>query len=139
MMAMNKKSILIIDDDEEDHIIIRDALLETGVNATIYYSFSGQMGLELLNELKDDLPSLILLDLNMPMMDGMETLKRIKEKYSTPVLMHTTACSASLRHEVKSKGALDCIKKGISHSEIIKTAELVKEVIENTLVFEKLP
>jgi CheY-like chemotaxis protein len=123
------KSILIIDDDEEDHIIIRDALMDIGANVVIYSAHCGRAGLKLLEELIGRLPSLILLDFNMPKMDGLEVLKLIKEKYSIPVIIHTSDCTEQFRDEAKSKGAMDCIKKG-SPAEIAETAELVKKIIK---------
>jgi CheY-like chemotaxis protein len=124
------KSILIIDDDEEDHFIMREALFEAGVKAGVYCATSGQLGLVLLGQLTGHLPSLILLDLNMPKMNGMEALIKIKEKYgSIPVLMHTTSCSDKVRKDAKANGAVDCVQKGTCRAELIKTAKLIEQIL----------
>jgi CheY-like chemotaxis protein len=68
--------ILLADDNPDDHTFIRDAF--TYVNANVELKILGS-GQELLQQLKfvrdEDLPSLIVLDYNMPKMNGAEVLK----------------------------------------------------------------
>ncbi|MBF0217432.1 MAG: response regulator [Candidatus Omnitrophica bacterium] len=78
------KTILIIDDEEE----ICDALHSFLVpqNYKVFLAFNGQMGLEYFNEVK---PDAILLDLNMPDMNGKDVLKKIRQKSDVPVIVIT--------------------------------------------------
>lgn len=98
------------DDDEDDQLLTRDALAESRVLNAIEFVKDGE---QLLNYLRnyppyDDVskyvrPDLILLDLNMPKMDGREALEQIKQDAnlrSIPVVILTT----SLQEEDKLKG-----------------------------------
>lgn len=96
---MNKKNtILIVDDDTDDREIIRDAF-KSNNNGDREYVFieTGDQLMEYLSDASDfDLPSLILLDLNMPGKDGREALKDIKanDRYrSIPTIIFTTSGS----------------------------------------------
>jgi len=100
-MTPSQISILVADDDEEDRMLIEDALRE----ARIANDFAMvKDGVELLDFLRATgayadraglpLPGLILLDLNMPRMDGREALREIKsdaQLRTIPVVVLTTS------------------------------------------------
>jgi CheY-like chemotaxis protein len=96
---MNKKNtILIVDDDTDDREIIRDAFKSNNNDHREYvFIETGDQLMEYLLDASDvDLPSLILLDLNMPGKDGREALKDIKanDRYrSIPTIIFTTSGS----------------------------------------------
>ncbi len=80
------KNILLVDDEESIHLLYRDELEEEGYK--VYSAYSGEEALEKLRELSADL---IILDINMPGMNGLETLRQIKElNPALPVIL----CSA---------------------------------------------
>ena len=100
---MNQKSvtILLAEDDHDDRYLISEALDESGVESQLFIVENGE---DLLNYLKGKekyadrdkfpLPSLILLDLNMPLMDGREALAEIKKDASLrriPIVVLTTS------------------------------------------------
>jgi CheY-like chemotaxis protein len=93
-----KNTILIVDDDTDVREIIRDAF-KSNNNGDCEYVFieTGDQLMEYLSDASDfDLPSLILLDLNMPGKDGREALKDIKanDRYrSIPTIIFTTSGS----------------------------------------------
>ncbi len=72
---MSKKKILLID-DEEDTCTVLKLNIETTTEYEALMATSGEAGLELI---KRHNPDLVLLDIMMPGMDGIETLKRVKE------------------------------------------------------------
>jgi CheY-like chemotaxis protein len=75
----SKKTIFIVDDDPDDRQIILDSFLEN--TALIDYIFieNGEQLMDTLhNATPEDLPALILLDLNMPGLPGLQALKEIK-------------------------------------------------------------
>src|SRR5215207_8095451 len=95
---MSKKHIvLIVDDDTDDREIIRDAFMSNHKNHREYvFIESGDLLLEYLQNDGQDLPSLIMLDLNMPGRDGREVLKDIKEDERLrpiPIIVFTTSGS----------------------------------------------
>ncbi|MGL4772534.1 MAG: response regulator, partial [Clostridium sp.] len=86
---MNNK-VLIIEDDREISSMVKMYLENEGYE--VFTAFDGLEGLEAVNEFS---PTVILLDLMMPRMDGMECLKKIREKSTTPVLI-TSAKNSDL-------------------------------------------
>ena len=86
--------VLIIDDQETDRYIIRHRLDEFG--CSIIEATGGEEGLQLARQLK---PALILLDLNMPGMDGFEVLARLAEDPATAPLSVTIVTSQILTPE----------------------------------------
>jgi CheY-like chemotaxis protein len=93
----NKHSILIVDDDADDREIIRDAFAANTEEADYVFLENGDA---LISYLETDgaqsIPSLILLDLNMPGKDGREALKELKtnEKFRhIPTVVFTTSSS----------------------------------------------
>lgn len=75
--------ILLIDDDTELTNLLKEVLSYEGFDVS--EANDGQSGLAALNDEID----LILLDVMMPKLNGMETLKRLRENWTTPVLMLT--------------------------------------------------
>ena len=100
---MDKENIVILmaDDDEDDRFMARDAFEVNRLNNDLYFVKDGVELLEFLRHEGDysdpasaPRPGLILLDLNMPRMDGREALKEIKsdpDLLSIPVIVLTTS------------------------------------------------
>lgn len=90
--------ILMIDDSEHDTILIGEALNGSGIVQSLGAVINGEEALKYLRKeppyLDKTLPDLILLDINMPVMDGHETLVQIKSDdrlKHIPVIMLTTS------------------------------------------------
>ena len=100
MKTLPALPILIADDDEEDRLLARDALEESRLANRLYFV---EDGVDLLNFLRREggydpasapRPGLILLDINMPRMNGLEALQEIKSEpdlRSIPVVILTTS------------------------------------------------
>lgn len=85
---MSKKRILIIDDEDDFRILVRMNLELTG-DFKVDMAANGKQGISLAKRVK---PDLILLDILMPGIDGLEVLKRLKKGKDTmaiPVIMLT--------------------------------------------------
>jgi CheY-like chemotaxis protein len=86
------QTILILEDDEVDVMAIRRALKEFNVKNPLAVCSNGEEGLRWLSG--NPRPGLILLDIRMPVMDGLEFLKRVKENPQmrlVPVVALTTS------------------------------------------------
>ena len=102
------KKILIVDDDNMNCILAKHALVQEYELAMAY------SGTEALEYLEEDLPDLILMDIEMPEMDGKEAVKRIKEKdewKSIPIVFLTADSNPMTEAECLSFGADDFITK----------------------------
>lgn len=102
MRSKNSVPILIADDDIDDCDMIREALKESRLLNEVHFVHDGEQLLKFLHQQselssytdKKALPGLILLDLNMPKMDGREVLKELKkhpELHQIPIIVLTTS------------------------------------------------
>lgn len=128
-----KPVILSAEDDPDDRLLIEEAV-ET-ICPSLHLEFV-QNGKELLDRLSDrrteigsrGLPSLILLDLNMPLMDGREALKRIKKEgpfKELPVVVFTTSSETKDQAMCREFGAADFVSKPSSFEELVKALKAV--------------
>lgn len=93
---MSKNTILWADDDYDDLQMMREILIKTKRDYEIVEVHNGREALDYLRKAKENsnLPALIILDINMPVLDGKETLSIIKsmEDYNAiPVVVFTTS------------------------------------------------
>ncbi|MEI6503828.1 MAG: response regulator, partial [Armatimonadota bacterium] len=84
MTVVEKEMILLIEDHETDRKLIAAALNKDGYR--VLMAESGEHGLELLAEGQ---PSLVMLDLVLPGMDGLEVCRQIRTKTDVPIIMVT--------------------------------------------------
>lgn len=84
---MNKCSIMLIDDDEVDRYLLKRVIKKLPMEAKVFESVNGRDALEFLSNYKENVvtfnddfpPILILLDINMPIMDGFEFLEAFSQ------------------------------------------------------------
>ncbi|MGX5174878.1 response regulator [Aliikangiella sp. IMCC44653] len=126
--------VLFIDDDPDDQYLIKRAIRRVELNIDFRTLSSGVELLELLSEEQfnhqENLPSLILLDLNMPILDGMQVLKSLKSNpkhADIPVVVYTTSTSSTDALEAKELGAHSVKTKPGTY---IETVELIQEICE---------
>jgi CheY-like chemotaxis protein len=98
MTQNNCKKILFVDDDPDDLFLIREILQNLNVPFEIHEAYNGKQALSFLENAKasDQLPCLIVMDINMPVMNGKETLAAIKnedEYKHIPVVIFSTSKS----------------------------------------------
>ena len=119
---MEPKKILIVDDEKNIRLTLSQALETLGMPVQ-----TAADGEEALPKLQDTDFSLVLLDLKLPGMDGLEVLRRIREsRPKMPVIMITAHGTIEYAVEAMKLGAVDFLRKPFSSSEI---RNLVKQVI----------
>jgi CheY-like chemotaxis protein len=115
MFTPDKRMIIVVDDDEDDRFIVSQAFEAHGLADEVVMLKSGT---ELLNVLREaPLPKLILLDLNMPILSGLETLTLIRRQHSAavlPVVILTTSDMTEDRQKAASSQANDFITKPVT-------------------------
>jgi CheY-like chemotaxis protein len=107
--TMKNRNILWADDDIDDLMLMRHVLQDLEDHYNITEVHNGQEALDYLENAKQDetLPCLIILDMNMPVMDGKETLAKLKkdeELKNIPVVFFTTSNSQMDRLYCKHNG-----------------------------------
>ncbi len=93
-MRIADKPILLVEDDQVDVMTVRRALQEIHVTNPVLNSENGEEALKFLRDPANDKPCIILLDLNMPIMNGIEFLRVIKQDQllkRIPVVVLTTS------------------------------------------------
>jgi len=119
-MERNKKSRILVVDDHEDNIELLRARLE----ARGYEVVGATDGQQALDKVAEDCPDLILLDVMMPKMDGMEVARRLKAKIANkelpfiPIIMQTALDSTENKVEGLDAGADDYLTKPINFAEL---------------------
>lgn len=104
---MSKGNLLIVDD--EQMIVERISMLLEDVADNVYTAFNG---IEALAVLKEQEVHCIICDINMPKMNGVEVLKRIRaQKNSVPFIFYTAHGSEELMREAIKYGAFDFLSK----------------------------
>jgi CheY-like chemotaxis protein len=118
-----EKQILIVDDDKEDHFIMLEYFTDAGIDGgVICFLENGQMAMDYLGNVEQDsaLPKLIVLDLNMPIMNGTQTLLRLKQDVrlqKIPVIIFSTSNSEQEKSKCLSYGAIDYLIKPMTYEE----------------------
>jgi CheY-like chemotaxis protein len=132
-----KPFILIADDDQEDRYLLHTAFEEIGRSNDIFLVENGLQVFSYLDSSMEqtNMPSLIVLDLNMPILNGMETLSRLKAHKlykNIPVIMFTTSIHEVEKEKCLAIGAADFIKKPARFQQTVSTAKFLHEsAIEN--------
>jgi two-component system, NtrC family, nitrogen regulation response regulator NtrX len=104
---MSLGRILVVDDEPEVRQLLRDFLSERGYDVVM-----AESGAEALSTLDTQTPDLVLLDVAMPDIDGVETLKRmVIRDPPVPVIMVTANADISLTSKLLAIGAVDYIPK----------------------------
>lgn len=103
-------NVLIVDDSSTMRKIISRSLRQAGLSVDDI--FEAGDGIEGLNALAGNKVDLILSDINMPNMDGLEFIKAVRANGNTvPIVMITTEGGEDILKEAMSSGASDSIKK----------------------------
>lgn len=92
--SLTEVTFLLADDDADDKTLFCEALSEIDPSIVCHTAADGKEALEILAEKQIKKPSLIFLDINMPVMDGWQCLGKIKENRDSkdiPVIMYSTS------------------------------------------------
>lgn len=126
---INKISIAIVDDDADDREIIKDAFAASGKSAECILLENGDALIDFLTSSPaSGLPSLIMLDLNMPGKDGREALKDIKSNnllQTIPIIVFTTSSSSKDEQVVYELGANCFITKPDTFNKLVDLTQSI--------------
>jgi two-component system, OmpR family, KDP operon response regulator KdpE len=111
---MNTASILVVDDEPQIRRVLRSTLSFRGYEIT--ETSSGEEALELVHKLK---PDLILLDVNLPGISGIETCREIRRSSSVPIIMLTVRNAERDKVVALDAGADDYITKPFGIEELL--------------------
>ena len=126
-----REKILIVDDEPDTSLILQDRLEMEGYE--VVTATDGYNALKLIDQ---DLPDLVLLDIQMPQLDGIATLTHLQEKYPGMLVLMLTAHGTIQRAvEATKRGAYDFLEKPFQPEHITQKVDRALEhqrTIEST-------
>jgi CheY-like chemotaxis protein len=124
----NSKPILLVEDDDVDAMTTKRALNEINVTNELVHRVDGEDGLDYLRHSSAQKPCVILLDLNMPRMNGFEFLKHIKDDETLkkiPVVVLTTSDADQNIVESFELGVAGYITKPVDYKQFVEAIRTV--------------
>jgi CheY-like chemotaxis protein len=126
----NSKPILLIEDDDVDVMTVNRALRDSEVTNQLVSMGDGEEAIEYLRDESTERPGIILLDLNMPKMDGTEFLKTVKADNTLkkiPVVILTTSNSDRDVIESFELGAAGYMVKSVDYEKFVETIRAIDQ------------
>lgn len=127
-----EKSILLVEDNADDELLTIRALKKNKIANNIIVARDGEEALDYLfgssdNQTKEErpLPTLIILDLNLPKIDGLEVLKRLKANERTKLIPVVVLTSSDEQKDLLTSyglGANSYIRKPVDFNKFIEVA-----------------
>jgi CheY-like chemotaxis protein len=98
-MAQKQRIVLCVDDDADDQMIMLETIKEVDSSVKVATALNGLEAISFLKSRKHNggLPCLVIMDINMPLMDGKQAIVKIKEEQDfdgIPIVLFTTSSSA---------------------------------------------
>ena len=135
-MSQGWPTVFLVEDNPADVFFVRTALKSEGLDSDVLVAQDGEKAIAFVEAADTDpeapCPQVILLDLNLPCMNGMEVLRRVKKSArfaDVPVIIVTSSDAATDRAEAASLGANAYFLKPQNLDEYMKLGSVVKEVL----------
>lgn len=125
----SKKRLLIIEDDVNFSEILKDYAVEHGFDPSVAYN--GKEGLETAIQTQ---PDAIILDIMLPIMDGWEVLKKLKNDDKTKdIPVHMMSAASLHKDEPINKGAIGFLRKPVTEDSLENAFKTIKSLISTPL------
>lgn len=131
----NNKTILLVEDDTVDVMTVKRAFKQLKIQNPLEVKANGEEALQWLNTHRDSLPYLILLDLNMPKMNGIEFLEIVKQDTllkMIPVVVLTTSEDQKDRMDSFKLSVAGYMVKSHSYPKFLQVIGSINEYWENS-------
>jgi CheY-like chemotaxis protein len=122
------QTVHLADDDEDDRMLIKDALEEINPNLTVVEAEDGKELVENVRNSDDLSDTVVLVDMNMPRMNGIEAIKEIRsepELADLPTVMMSTSDNPELKKKALAAGANDFIVKPHTFKALLEVAKKI--------------
>lgn len=133
---MRDKAILLVEDNPDDELLALRALGKNGIAGDVVVAHDGVEALDYLFATGDHagrdasvLPRLILLDLNLPKVSGLEVLRRLRSDERTrllPVVILSSSSEQRDMHDGYSLGANSYVRKPVNFEQFVRAVEQLK-------------
>lgn len=125
----NQKPVLLVEDDRVDAMTVKRAIRQIKMQHPLIHAENGEEALEYLKNPSNEKPWIILLDLNMPKMNGIEFLQVAKRDdvfKSIPVVVLTTSKEQQDRIESFKFGVAGYMIKPVDYSQFVEMMQAIK-------------
>ena len=136
--AQPRLNLLLAEDNLPDALLVREAIRMEDLPLEVYVAADGEKAMEFIARAERDpdapRPHLLLLDINLPKVDGFEVLKRLRAsgKYGAlPVLVISSSDSPSDRRQAADLGA-SYFRKPPSYDEFLKLGSVLKQLLKDS-------
>ena len=126
----NKSAILIIEDDRIDTTTIKRAFKANNITNRLVFAGDGEDALKYLNDPDVKKPGIILLDLNLPKMNGIELLRIVKQDEllkRIPVVVLTTSHEEQDKIKSFNMGASGYILKSVGFTKLVEVVKVIDQ------------
>jgi DNA-binding response OmpR family regulator len=120
MVASGMKTVLVVEDESQIAQIVRDYLQHAG-----FAVITAADGRDALARVRERRPDLVLLDLGLPGIDGMDVARQLRQSGNTPIIMLTARVEETDRLRGLDAGADDYITKPFSPREVVARVRAV--------------
>ena len=127
-MMNSKKPILLVEDDKIDAMTVKRSLRDIHVTNRLLLAGNGEDALQYLREPNIDRPCIILLDLNMPKMNGLEFLQVLKQDTilkKIPVIVLTTSKNEQDKLESFRLGVAGYMIKPVDYQQFVEVVRTI--------------
>ncbi|PWU04379.1 MAG: response regulator [Bacteroidetes bacterium] len=124
----------LVDDDPDDHKFFKMAVSRLAVPVRCEFAYGGVEAIEMLKNISYFNPDIIFLDINMPIMNGMEclrTMRKMEKLVNTPIYMYSTSADIYITTSCLTLGATGTIKK-------VPSVKLLKEMLGEIFLKQKV-
>ncbi|MEO9967830.1 MAG: response regulator [Reichenbachiella sp.] len=124
----NSLPILLVEDDKVDQMTVKRVLKHLNSENPLVIRQNGLEALEYLQDVDNQLPGLILLDLNMPKMNGIEFLKEIKHNDTLkliPIVVMTTSKQEQDRLDSFGQNVAGYMVKPVDYAQFLNVMETI--------------
>jgi CheY-like chemotaxis protein len=124
----NSKPVLLVEDDSVDAMTVKRAFKDLNIANPLVHTLNGEEALEYLKSEENKKPCIILLDLNMPRMNGIEFMQVIKvdgKLKKIPIVVLTTSREERDKVESFRLGAAGYMLKSIDYKEFVEIVRTI--------------
>jgi DNA-binding response OmpR family regulator len=131
-------NLLLAEDNLPDALMVREAIKLEGLPVDVHIAGDGEAAVDFVMRAETDAsapcPQVLVLDLNLPKVDGFEVLRRIRRSEKCkdiPILVVTSSDSQTDRNEAAKLGA-SYFRKPVSYDEFVKIGAVLRKFLEES-------
>jgi CheY-like chemotaxis protein len=127
---MGLREVLLVEDDRVDALLVKKAFRSLKITNPIHHVENGEEALEFLQDSENNKPWIILLDINMPRMNGIEFLEEAKkdeDMRNIPVIVLTSSVEQRDRIDAFKFGIAGYMVKPVTYSDMLELVEAIKK------------